>query len=301
MSCRIALLVAGLALFFAVPVSAQDAILGQKYGHGVHAYFAGDYTKAYEYLTSAIEGGSKDPRVFYFRGLSYLKLGRPQEAAQDFKKGADLESTDVNKFYNASKSLERVQGEGRATLETYRVEARMATMEHDERLRKARYEAIRREEERVRREAPVAPAAEPVQAAEPGADEAADPFVAPAADAAPAVEEKPAPKAKKAEPKPEEEPAAEENPFGGEQAKAAEKPAEKKASGKKSGVLGAMGKALGKAVGGDEAKKAEPAKKPKAAEKPAEAEENPFGEAPAAEEKKKPAAEKPASDDPFAQ
>ena len=60
-----------------------------------------------------VEGGSKDPRVFYFRGLTYLKLGRPQDAAMDFRKGAELESKDINRFYNVGKALERVQGSAR--------------------------------------------------------------------------------------------------------------------------------------------------------------------------------------------
>ena len=50
------------------------------------------------------------------------------------------------------KSLERVQGSARLELETYRVAARMAAYEQAERLRKARYEALQREESRVLRE-----------------------------------------------------------------------------------------------------------------------------------------------------
>ena len=40
---NIALLVGGLASLCPVALPAQEAVLGQKYGHGVHAYFAGDY------------------------------------------------------------------------------------------------------------------------------------------------------------------------------------------------------------------------------------------------------------------
>ena len=88
MSRNIVVLVAGLAALYAVPAPAQEAILGQIYGQGVHAYFAGDYTRAYEHLTAAVGAGSRDPRVFYFRGLTHLKLGRQQEAKQDFLLGA---------------------------------------------------------------------------------------------------------------------------------------------------------------------------------------------------------------------
>jgi hypothetical protein len=209
----IVLLVGGLASLSAASLFAQDAILGQKYGQGVHEYFSGNDVGAYEQLTAAVKGGSKDPRVFYFRGLAYLKLGREQEASMDFGKGAELEASDINKFYNASKSLERVQGPARATLENYRVNARMAVMERAEKLRKARYEALQREESRVLRMQPPAPA-EPVQTPEANVEPVAKPEAAIAAPPTPV------------------------------------KPDAKPAAGKKGGVLGAMGKALGKAVAG---------------------------------------------------
>ena len=159
----IVLLVGGLASLSTVSLFAQEAVLGQEYGSGVHAYFTGDSQKAYERLTAAIEGGSKDPRAFYFRGLAYLKLGRPQEAATDFRKGAELESKDINRFYNVGKALERVQGPARLELENYRVNARMAALEQVEKLRKERYEAIQREEERVLREQAVERPQKPIE------------------------------------------------------------------------------------------------------------------------------------------
>ena len=185
---RIVLLVVAGASLCAGSMFAQDVVLGQKYGLGVHAYFAGDAVKAYEQLTDAIDSGSKDPRAFYFRGLAYLKLGRTQEANLDFQKGADLESRDTNKFYNVAKSLERVQGAARMALENFRVEARMAVYAEAERMRKARYEAIQREEQRVLRSQTVIPTPSPevTKAAEP------DAFAAPAEKAAPAKEQKPA-------------------------------------------------------------------------------------------------------------
>ena len=255
------LLVGGLASLHAVSLFAESVILGQKYGQGVHDYFTGDYLDAYEQLTAAIEGGSKDPRAFYFRGLTYLKLGRGPEAARDFRKGSELEASDVNKFYNASKALERVQGSARVELESYRVNARMAVLERAEKLRKARYEAIQREEERVLRKQPLTPP-EPIQTPDAAAElKPADPFAAPA--------EKPEATAVKKPAAPPVAPPAQ--------------PAAKKAG----GVFGAMGKALGKAITGDA--DASPAEK-----KPAEA-ADPFGEAPVVEE----APANP--EDPFAQ
>ena len=79
MSRSVFFLVAGWVLVSSAPLVAQDAVLGQIYGKGVHAYFGQDYLKAHEEFTSAIDGHTQDPRCFYFRGLTLLKLGRPQD------------------------------------------------------------------------------------------------------------------------------------------------------------------------------------------------------------------------------
>jgi len=275
MFCRVVVLAAALASLWANSLPAQDAILGQKYGQGVHAYFAGDYQQAFEQLTSAIAGGSKDPRAFYFRGLTYLQYGQSQEAQQDFQKGADLESRDINKFYNVSKALERVQGSSRVALESYRVEARMAVAQQLERLRKARYEAIQREESRVLRQqslAPPEPVATPEPTAEPTSEPAGNPFAAPEENAGPKPGKKAANDTSGQQPgndaadekKPAETPAGA-DPFAVPEEKPASKPAQKPPAGKKTGVFGALGKALGKAVAGEgerpAAKEKPPAKK----------------------------------------
>jgi hypothetical protein len=257
----IVLLVGGLASLCAASLFAQDAVVGQQYGSGVHAYFSGDYVAAQSLLTAAIDGGSKDPRAFYFRGLAYLKLGRGPEATRDFRKGASLESQD-EKFYNVSKALERVQGAARAELEKHRIEARTAALERTERFRKARYEAIQREESRVLREMPPA-APKPIETSKPIVEKAdkpaaepaaADPFATPpvkpvksgaaakpteeekgpAKEERPAVETKPADAADPFQEEPaaeEKKPAAEEKMPAAEEKKPAaeEKPAEKKA------------------------------------------------------------------------
>ncbi|MGW8256681.1 MAG: hypothetical protein ACWGMZ_04265 [Thermoguttaceae bacterium] len=144
-----ALLVGTLALAWTFSASAQEAVLGQLYGSGVEAYFSGNYIYAYNRLTAAIKAGSRDPRVYYFRGLAYVKLGRKQDAKLDFQKGANLEIKDVNQFYGVPRSLERVQGSVRQLLESYRVRARMIALEKAEKIRKARYESLKREEARV--------------------------------------------------------------------------------------------------------------------------------------------------------
>src|ERR1700733_10215852 len=103
---------------------AQDPILTELYGTGVHDYFSGSYRQAITDLTEAVDGNTKDPRVYYFRALAWLRLGDSAKAQSDFAAGAKLESADINGYYPVSKSLERVQGSGRLTLEKYRVQAR---------------------------------------------------------------------------------------------------------------------------------------------------------------------------------
>jgi hypothetical protein len=117
------------AVFAAAPLYAQDAVVGQMYGSGVHAFFSHDYQKAYNDLSSAIKLGSRDPRVFYFRGLSFEHLGRPEEAVMDFQKGAQLENAGGEGSPEIARSLERIQGSQRATLEKYRMAARVAAVE----------------------------------------------------------------------------------------------------------------------------------------------------------------------------
>ena len=146
---RLALLIGGLVLLGTAPLWAQDAVLSQMYGNGVHAYFAQEYQQAYGSFTTAINAGCKDPRCYYFRGLSYLRLGREEEARTDFDQGAKLETAVTDQFFNVAKSLERVQGQDRMLLESYRGQARMAAFQRSEDLRKARYESLRREESRV--------------------------------------------------------------------------------------------------------------------------------------------------------
>jgi len=127
----------------------QDALLSQLYGSGVHAYYAKDYKAAHEQFSTAIKSGSLDPRCCYFRGLSYLKLGREEEARVDFEKGAELEAKADERLYDVAKSLQRVQGNPRVMLEEYRVKARMALREQAESVRRARFEKLQREEPRV--------------------------------------------------------------------------------------------------------------------------------------------------------
>jgi hypothetical protein len=148
------LIVAGLVCVLNMPSTGQEGIVSQLYGNGVHAYFAGQYEEAYEFFSSAIQAGTRDPRIYYFRGLTYLKLGRPEEAQQDFVKGAELETADVNQLYPVGRALQRVQGKHRLMLEQYREEARLTAWNRQRAAEKARYQGLRqRVQEGLRQQA----------------------------------------------------------------------------------------------------------------------------------------------------
>lgn len=119
-------------------VFGQEVALEELYGRGVHRYFAGDYAKAYDELSMAIDGGITDPRAHYFRGLVLMATGRPDEARADWRVGARNESRQT---LNAAvgRSLMRVQGPARLVLEQIRQSARIAAMSEAKIRNQARY------------------------------------------------------------------------------------------------------------------------------------------------------------------
>jgi hypothetical protein len=66
---------------------------------------------------------AQDPRLYYFRALSLLRMGRLDEARGDMMVGASIEAQHPQRFA-VGKALERVQGGHRLMLERYRREAR---------------------------------------------------------------------------------------------------------------------------------------------------------------------------------
>jgi len=150
--------------------SAQNAILAEMYGRGVHSYYSGLNDEASEYLSMAIDNGIQDPRAYYFRGLVAYSEGRMEEAEADWQTGADLEASGrVN--HAIGRSLARFQGAGRIKLEEIRQRARLSALATAMERSKQRYGELG--------------ATEP-GAAEPGA-------VAPPTAAAPAITPPPIP------------------------------------------------------------------------------------------------------------
>lgn len=231
-----------------VVLAAQPTIdslaLASAYGSGVHAYFSGNYERSYDDLSHAIEAGSLDPRAYYFRGLSALKLGRVDEAEADFAQGSTQETEGAG-AWPVSRSLERVQGPERLQLERHRMRARVAALQRQRDAVRQRYSQIEDAEADVlRRRRPVVE--RPLDAESPFSGEAA-PAPAPRArltppaedvpSAEPAADEPEAEMADEPEAEPmadepaddpfgemEEEPAAEADPFGEPKEPAADDP-----------------------------------------------------------------------------
>ncbi len=308
---------------------AQDNLLDDLYGRGVHAYFSHEYQDAYSLLSDAIKSGSRDPRAYYFRGLTFARLGRPEEAKADIKMGSELEASGDTPV-KVGRALERVQGPERLLIESSRKSARLAIRNAAEERAKVRYGERVRAEAAVLRD-PTKPAVGPAPV--PTAPTKDDPFneggkpaelPATPDDAKPAAEPPPAAEEKPAETKP---PA--DDPFG--EAKPAEEkpaaapggaPAAATEAGKGT-VLSSLFRAVGKAIPSNAPAPAaapkpavqpaglevEPAIETTVEEKPAT--EDPFGaEAPkpvdpkapeAAPAEPKPADPKPAAEDPFAE
>jgi len=301
-------IVAGALLVLCPAMSlGDDGIADHLYGKGVHAFFEGDFVQAHTLLTEAISAGSQDPRAYYFRGLAYSKLGREEEAEQDFTQGSALESSDIERLYNISKALERVQGADRMKIEKHRIKARLAAYQKAEQLRRARYEQLRREESRVleqQSKAAPAPAGKGLPVA-PDVSFGEPPTREPAAKPA-VVPGKPAGEEPSAEPvEPAAKPGVVASPADENMTPAAPDAADGADPFAPSPV--AEKKPAAKRPAADSG--AAPAKKKPAAKEPAADESDPFAApaddnmaAPAEKAESKPAAKKPAADeeDPFA-
>jgi hypothetical protein len=102
---------------------AQDPQPAKLYERGVNAYFGGQGYQADALLSEAIQWNSSDPRAYYFRALSLLRVGRVAEARGDMLVGATLETQSPQRQAIGA-ALERVQGCDRLLLEQFRCHAR---------------------------------------------------------------------------------------------------------------------------------------------------------------------------------
>lgn len=200
-------------LSFSSGAFAQD-VLSELYGKGVHAYYSGDYNTSLEFLNDAVNAGSKDPRVYYYRGLVQSNLGMSDAAVTDFDQGAQLE-VNSKRAVEVGKALIRVQGANRVAIESARRKARLQAQAAKAQIARDQYESVKKGDETVVRPKDATP---PVVETKPEVA-ANDPFANPEKmkEGEAAVEaEKPATEA----------PAAEgSDPFGDDAKPADEKPA----------------------------------------------------------------------------
>ncbi len=135
---RASLVLTCVAFLMPPAASAQSNVLAEMYGRGVHSFNSGNYIDAERYLSMAIDGGSKDPRVYFFRGLVFEGSGRPSEARDDYREGARLE-TIQGASSTVGRALARVQGTRRMQIEAIRQEVRLEEMAKATSRARARY------------------------------------------------------------------------------------------------------------------------------------------------------------------
>jgi len=140
----------------------QNSALGAIYGRGVHAYFAGKSSQAEQYFTQVIQTGSTDPRPYYFRAMLRLGQGRQVEAEKDMQVGATYEARDLGSQHAMGRSLQRVQGPSRRTLETFRRQARLDRLQQGQRQTRQRYEQLDRRGPTVIRRVTPLPLEQPI-------------------------------------------------------------------------------------------------------------------------------------------
>ncbi len=137
--------------------SAQDSSeMSATYGRGVHAFFGNRSAEAEQLFTQVAQAGSTDPRVYYFRAMIRLQMGRQHEAEEDMRVGATFEARNPGRRHSIGLALQRIQGPGRRTLERFRREGRLDRVQQSRQQSRQRYEQLERRGPKVlRREAPM--------------------------------------------------------------------------------------------------------------------------------------------------
>jgi len=107
----------------------------QLYSSGVQAFNSQRLAEAIGFFNE-IEGlGTQDPRAYFFRGLSYSRLGNAVAATADFETAAKMELSVSGRSYSVPGALERIQGRERTVIEQYRRAAKR-TWETEQNVRK---------------------------------------------------------------------------------------------------------------------------------------------------------------------
>ena len=113
-------LLAGSGIAYAQSQPSAD----QLYSSGIHAFNSQRYSEAIGWFDQIESLGTPDPRAFFYRGLSYSRLGNATSAAADYEKASRIELTVAGRSYSVPKALERIQGRDRTVIEQYRRSAK---------------------------------------------------------------------------------------------------------------------------------------------------------------------------------
>ncbi len=114
-------LVASVSLFSSGLVRSAEPSPEDQITGALEVWRSGDAYTARERFTAIIEGGSRDPRPYYYRGLIAEQLG--ESGDPDFEAGAALEAAQT-KSTLVNRALERAQGPVRLRIEKIRAAAR---------------------------------------------------------------------------------------------------------------------------------------------------------------------------------
>lgn len=94
------------------------------FGTNIHRFYDGQFEQLIAEVSEVVNDDLQDPRILYLRGLALLRTGKDQAAADDLRKGAELEALQYgSRNYNIPRALQRVQGNDRAMLEAARSDA----------------------------------------------------------------------------------------------------------------------------------------------------------------------------------
>jgi hypothetical protein len=127
-------------LGFAASSFAQTA-MDEMYGIGVHSYFSNNLTQAELIFTQLIDGGSEDPRVHFFRGITQSRIAGSGAGQADFDRAAELEMQG-KRAVDVGRALQRIQGSVRTQIEKSRQAARLAYATQKMMLEKTRIEKL---------------------------------------------------------------------------------------------------------------------------------------------------------------
>ena len=137
---KVGLLSLSVSLAVGVLVNTCSANLNDElFGRGLTAFHNGQMEQAVEIFSELIDDKTTDPRPYYFRGLVFLRSGRPEQAEADFNAGAQLEANNNIRTYPINKSLQFVQGADRLKLEQFRTDAQRKRKEMRQKVLELRY------------------------------------------------------------------------------------------------------------------------------------------------------------------